>query len=62
MKAVKKEVEVKATQLTAQEAQALSVLVQAVRIATKLGSFELEDAVVIGNAKSILEKLIPKKS
>ena len=62
MKAVKKEVEVKATQLTAQEAQALSVLIQAVKIATKLGSFELEDAVVIGNSKSVLEKLIQKKS
>ena len=62
MKAVTKEVEVKATQLTAQEAQALSVLIQAVKIATKLGSFELEDAVVIGNAKSVLEKLIQKKS
>tara|TARA_B110000902_G_scaffold231615_1_gene274009 strand:- start:1839 stop:2027 length:189 start_codon:yes stop_codon:yes gene_type:complete len=62
MKAVTKEVEVKATQLTAQEAQALSVLIQAVKIATKLGSFELEDAVVIGNSKSVLEKLIQKKS
>ena len=62
MKAVTKEVEVKATQLTAQEAQALSILIQAVKIATKLGSFELEDAVVIGNAKSVLEKLIQKKS
>ena len=62
MKAVTKEVEVKATQLTAQEAQALSILIQAVKIATKLGSFELEDAVVIGNSKSVLEKLIQKKS
>tara|TARA_R110002167_G_scaffold22404_4_gene80386 strand:- start:2031 stop:2219 length:189 start_codon:yes stop_codon:yes gene_type:complete len=62
MKAVTKEVEVKATQLTAQEAQALSTLIQAVKIATKLGAFELEDAVVIGNAKSVVEKLIQKKS
>ena len=62
MKAVKKEVEVKATQLTAQEAEAVWVLIQAVKIATKLGSFELEDAVVIGNSKSVLEKLIQKKS
>jgi hypothetical protein len=42
MKAVlKKEVEVKATQLTAQEAEAVRVLIQAVKIATKLGRFEL---------------------
>jgi hypothetical protein len=63
MKAVlKKEVEVKATQLTAQEAEAVRVLIQAVKMATKLGAFEIEDAVVIGNSKSVLEKLIQKKS
>ena len=61
MKPVKKVEEV-TTELTEQEVQALSVLIQAVKIATKSGTFELEDAVVIGNAKSILEQLIPKKS
>jgi hypothetical protein len=61
MKSVK-DVEEVTTQLRGNEVQALSVLIQAVKIATKLGSFELEDAVVIGNAKSILEKLITKKS
>lgn len=50
------------TQLTEQESQSLEILIQAVRIATKSGTFELEDAVVIGTAKGNLEKLILKKS
>jgi hypothetical protein len=41
-----------------QEQQALSVLIQAVKIATNKGAFELDDAVVIGNAKSVLQGLI----
>lgn len=60
MKTVKKVEE--ATQLTEQESQSLEILIQAVRIATKSGTFELEDAVVIGTAKNNLEKLILKKS
>jgi len=41
-----------------QEKQALNVLIQAVQIATKRGAFELDDAVAIGNAKNIIQKLI----
>ena len=41
-----------------QEQQALGVLIQAVKIATNKGAFELDDAVVIGNAKSVLQGLI----
>lgn len=61
MKSVK-EVEEVTTQLTEQESQSLEILIQAVKIATKSGTFELEDAVVIGTAKGNLEKLILKKS
>ena len=57
MKSVKSEV---TTQLTDQESQSLSILIQAVKIATKSGAFEIEDAVVIGTAKNNLEKLIKK--
>ena len=64
MKTVKKveEAQEVTTQLTEQESQSLEILIQAVRIATKSGTFELEDAVVIGTAKGNLEKLILKKS
>ena len=41
-----------------QEQQALGVLIQAVKIATNKGAFELDDAVVIGNAKNVLQGLI----
>tara|TARA_R110000851_G_scaffold80063_1_gene176344 strand:- start:327 stop:497 length:171 start_codon:yes stop_codon:yes gene_type:complete len=41
-----------------QEKQALGVLIQAVKIATNKGAFELDDAVVIGNAKNVLQGLI----
>ena len=41
-----------------QEQEALSVLIQAVKIATNKGAFELDDAIVIGNAKNILKTLI----
>ena len=40
------------------EKEALSVLIQAVKMANKKGAFELDDAIVIGNAKNILEILI----
>ena len=40
------------------EKEALNVLIQAVKMANKKGSFELDDAIVIGNAKNILETLI----
>ena len=64
MKSVKKveEAQEVTTQLTEQESQSLEILIQAVKIATKSGTFELEDAVVIGTAKGNLEKLILKKS
>tara|TARA_R110000850_G_scaffold263053_1_gene391812 strand:+ start:36 stop:224 length:189 start_codon:yes stop_codon:yes gene_type:complete len=41
-----------------QEKQALGVLIQAVKIATNKGAFDLDDAFVIGNAKNILQGLI----
>jgi hypothetical protein len=41
-----------------QEKQALIILIQAVKMATNKGSFELDDAIVIGNAKNVLEVLI----
>jgi hypothetical protein len=41
-----------------QEKQALGVLIQAVKIATNKGAFELDDAIVIGNAKNVLQGLI----
>tara|TARA_R110002110_G_scaffold383756_1_gene595263 strand:+ start:292 stop:486 length:195 start_codon:yes stop_codon:yes gene_type:complete len=64
MKSVKnvEEAQEVTTQLTEQESQSLEILIQAVKIATKSGTFELEDAVVIGTAKGNLEKLILKKS
>jgi len=64
MKTVKKveEAQEVTTQLTEQESQSLEILIQAVKIATKSGTFELEDAVVIGTAKGNLEKLTLKKS
>tara|TARA_R110000782_G_scaffold82986_1_gene163008 strand:+ start:378 stop:548 length:171 start_codon:yes stop_codon:yes gene_type:complete len=44
--------------INSQEQEALGVLIQAVKIATNKGAFELDDAVVIGNAKNILQRLI----
>ena len=41
-----------------QEKQALNILIQAVKVGTNKGAFELDDAIVIGNAKNILEILI----
>ena len=41
-----------------QEKQALGILIQAVKIATNKGAFDLDDAFVIGNAKNILQGLI----
>ena len=41
-----------------QEKQALGILIQAVKIATNKGAFDLDDAVVIGNAKNVLQGLI----
>jgi hypothetical protein len=40
-----------------QQKQALNVLIQAVKIATNKGAFELDDAIVIGNAKNVLQGL-----
>jgi hypothetical protein len=44
--------------ITDQEKQALGILIQAVKVATNKGSFELDDAIVIGQAKNVLEVLI----
>jgi len=46
--------------LSAEQQRALSILIQSVEIATKKGSFSLDDAVVIGNAKNFLQELIKK--
>jgi hypothetical protein len=43
---------------TEQEIQALNVLIQAVQVANRKGSFELDESVVIGNAKNFLQKII----
>jgi len=43
--------------LSEEQKRALGVLIQAVKIATTKGCFELDDAVVIGNAKNFLEEL-----
>jgi|NorSeaMetagenome_1021524.scaffolds.fasta_scaffold00484_2 hypothetical protein len=61
MKDVQKDVQnVVQEKLTEQESQALTILIEAVKIATKAGTFELDDAVVIGNSKNLLNKLILK--
>tara|TARA_R110000772_G_scaffold57367_2_gene129974 strand:+ start:415 stop:603 length:189 start_codon:yes stop_codon:yes gene_type:complete len=41
-----------------QEKKALDILIKAVKIAQNKGAFELDDAVVIGNAKNVLQGLI----
>ena len=41
-----------------QEQQSLGVLIKAVKIANNKGAFELDDAIVIGNAKNLLQPLI----
>tara|TARA_R110000823_G_C15514428_1_gene454753 strand:+ start:232 stop:411 length:180 start_codon:yes stop_codon:yes gene_type:complete len=43
--------------ISEQQKQALNVLIQAVKIATNKGAFELDDAILIGNAKNVLEGL-----
>jgi len=61
MKDVQKDVQnVVQEKLTEQESQALTILIEAVKIATKAGTFELDDAVIIGNSKNLLNKLILK--
>jgi len=45
-------------QLNDQQKQALNILIQAVKIATTKGCFELDDAIVIGYAKNIVESLL----
>tara|TARA_R110000803_G_scaffold65698_1_gene126829 strand:+ start:277 stop:456 length:180 start_codon:yes stop_codon:yes gene_type:complete len=57
MKSVEEAKEVK-TQLSELESQSLSILIKAVNLANKSGSYQLDEAVVIGNAKNVLEKLI----
>lgn len=44
--------------ITDQEKQALGILIQAIKVAQNKGSFELDDAIVIGQAKNVLEVLI----
>ena len=56
-KEVKEVKEVKSV-VNTQEKQALDILIKAVKIAQNKGAFELDDAVVIGNAKNVLQGLI----
>jgi hypothetical protein len=56
-KDLKKVEEVVQSVINDQEKQALIVLIKAVKIAQNKGAFELDDAIVIGNAKNILESL-----
>jgi len=58
-KVIKKDEVIKVDdKLNDQEKQALNILIQAVKIATTKGCFELDDAIVIGNAKNIVEGLL----
>jgi hypothetical protein len=52
-----KKVEEVQSVISEQQKQSLNVLIQAVKIATNKGAFELDDAIVIGNAKNVLEGL-----
>ena len=56
-KEVKVSKEVK-SEINAQEKQALDILIKAIKIAQSKGAFELDDAVIIGNAKNVLQGLI----
>jgi hypothetical protein len=47
--------------LVGQYQQALDILIQALKIATKAGTFEMDDVVIIGGAKNLMERLIDKK-
>jgi hypothetical protein len=51
----------KETHLSESEVSSLEVLIQAVQMATKVGAFSIEDAVVVGTAKQNLEYLIKKQ-
>ena len=57
---VKEVKEVKEVQsvINAQQKQALDILIKAIKIAQSKGAFELDDAVIIGNAKNVLQGLI----
>jgi hypothetical protein len=62
--AKEKSAEIEAEQqsvLVGQDQQALSILIQALKIATKAGAFEMDDVVTIGGAKNLMERLIDKK-
>ena len=43
--------------ISSQEKKALGVLIQAVKIAQNKGAFELDDAIIIGQSKNVLEGL-----
>ena len=59
-KSLKEVKEVKEVQpvINANEKQALETLITAIKIAQSKGAFELDDAVIIGNAKNVLQGLI----
>ena len=44
--------------INAQEKHGLDILIKAVCLAQNKGAFELDDAVFIGNAKNVLQRLI----
>ena len=58
VKELAKEVKEVQSVINAQEKQALDILIKAVKIAQNKGAFELDDAVIIGNAKNVLQGLI----
>tara|TARA_R110002072_G_scaffold133633_2_gene274183 strand:+ start:6369 stop:6551 length:183 start_codon:yes stop_codon:yes gene_type:complete len=56
-KDLKKVNEVVESVINNQEKQALNILIQSVKLANNKGAFELDDAIVIGQSKNILEYL-----
>tara|TARA_R110000787_G_scaffold253427_1_gene358831 strand:+ start:176 stop:358 length:183 start_codon:yes stop_codon:yes gene_type:complete len=56
-KDLKKVDEVVESVINNQEKQALNILIQSVKLANNKGAFELDDAIVIGQSKNILEYL-----
>ena len=53
-----KEVKEVQSVINANEKQSLETLITAIKIAQSKGAFELDDAVIIGNAKNVLQGLI----
>jgi len=44
--------------ITNQQKEAIKILIQSVQIATKNGAFDLDEALIIGNAKNITLELL----